>query len=186
MLAGPPGATLAAEMEARRLYAAQALRTMGRGAVMDHMRRVAMGATKVAQARQVMNRVTQAVVDNDLEAAKACYAEDAVVETPDEGTLRGREAIGDWLGRFATAFPDGTYELVAGHEADSTAIDEGFFVGTHTGPLTGPDGQEIPPTGKKIRLRACDCATVEDGVITSHRFYYDQMALLEQLGLSEQ
>ena len=145
-----------------------------------------MGATEVAQARHVMDRVTQAVVDNDLEAAKACYSEDAVVETPDEGTLRGREAIGAWLGRFATAFPDGRYELVAGHEAGSTAIDEGFFVGTHTGPLTGPDGQEIPPTDRKIRLHACDCATVEDGVITSHRFYYDQMALLEQLGLSEQ
>ncbi len=47
-----------------------------------------------------------------------------------------------------------------------------------------PDGQSIPPTGKNVRVRGCDAATVEDGLVTSHRFYFDQMELLGQLGLA--
>jgi ketosteroid isomerase-like protein len=39
-------------------------------------------------------------------------------------------------------------------------------------------------TGNRVRLRSCDAATVEDGLVTSHRFYYDQMEFLRQLGLT--
>jgi SnoaL-like polyketide cyclase len=42
---------------------------------------------------------------------------------------------------------------------------------------------KIPATGKHVRVRACDIATVQNGVITSHRFYFDQMEFLGQLGL---
>jgi hypothetical protein len=35
-------------------------------------------------------------------------------------------------------------------------------------------------------MPACDIATVENGVITRHRFYYDQMDFLGQLGLMEE
>lgn len=34
-----------------------------------------------------------------------------------------------------------------------------------------------------MRFRECDAVTVEGGLITSHRFYYDQMDVLGQLGL---
>jgi hypothetical protein len=74
---------------------------------------------------------------------------------------------------------------VHAHESGNTAIDEGYFVGTHTGPLPSPTGESIPPTGKAVRVRACDIATVENGVVTSHRFYFDQMEFLGQLGLTE-
>jgi ketosteroid isomerase-like protein len=48
-----------------------------------------------------------------------------------------------------------------------------------------PDGQEVPPTGKQIRVRAADVATVRDGRIVRHDFYFDQLAILDQLGLLE-
>lgn len=47
-----------------------------------------------------------------------------------------------------------------------------------------PDGQSVPPTGKSVRVRGCDAATVEEGQVKSHRFYFDQMELLSQLGLA--
>jgi ketosteroid isomerase-like protein len=34
-----------------------------------------------------------------------------------------------------------------------------------------------------LRVRICDIATVQNGVITNHRFYFDQVDLLGQLGL---
>jgi ketosteroid isomerase-like protein len=138
----------------------------------------------MGEAREVMDRVTAAMEHNDLEAARALYASDAVAETPDEGTLRGADAIAGWLVKFAEAFPDAKYEQTNGFEIGDTAVDEGYFTGTNTGPLPMPDGQSVPATGKAIRVRACDLATVKDGAITSHRFYFDQVDFLGQLGLA--
>ena len=68
--------------------------------------------------------------------------------------------------------------------AGDTAIDEGYFVGTNTGSMTGPNGETIPATGRRVRTRECDVATVENGVVTSHRFYFDVQDWLTQLGLA--
>ena len=71
------------------------------------------------------------------------------------------------------------------HETADCAIDEGEVVGTHTKPLEMPDGQAIPPTGRQVRMRAADVATVRDGRIVRHDFYFDQLDMLVQLGLLE-
>lgn len=138
----------------------------------------------MGEARELMDRVTEALVSNDVEAMRALYAPDAVAETPDEGTLRGAEAIAGWLAKFSEAFPDASFDLTNGFEDGDTAIDEGYFTGTNTGPLPAPDGQSIPATGRTVRIRACDLATVRGGLVASHRFYFDQMDFLEQLGLA--
>jgi hypothetical protein len=46
-----------------------------------------------------------------------------------------------------------------------------------------PSAESIPATGKQIRVRDCDVATVTGGLLTRHRFYFDQMEFLGQLGL---
>lgn len=138
----------------------------------------------MGEAREVMDRVTETVFKNDTEALKALYAPDAVAETPDQGTVNGSDAIAEYLGQFLVAFPDASFESVHAHESGANAIDEGYFVGTHTGPLTGPDGETIEGTGKGVRVRACDVATVEGGLVTSHRFYFDNMEFMQQLGLA--
>jgi ketosteroid isomerase-like protein len=137
----------------------------------------------MGEARQVMDAVTEAVFQKDLEAAANLYAPDAVMATADQGELRGREQIIGYLKQFNDAFPDNRYEPAYAHESGDTAIDEGYFVGTNTAPLPLPTGEELPATGKQVRVRACDIATVQNGVITSHRFYFDQMDFLGQLGL---
>jgi predicted ester cyclase len=139
----------------------------------------------MGEAREVLDRITDAIVGGNPEAAAELYADDATAITPDQGELTGRDAIVAYMGQFIQAFPDGTWESLFKLEAGNTAIDEGWFVGTHTGPLETPDGETIPPTGKRIRVRECDVATVENGRITSHRFYFDQMEFLTQLGLAE-
>jgi ketosteroid isomerase-like protein len=130
-----------------------------------------------------MNRLTETLFSRDMDALKELYAADAVLETPDQGQVRGRDAIVAYVGEFITAFPDASYETAYEHESGDDAIDEGFFVGTHTGPLSGPDGESIAPTGKSVRMRACDVASVRDGLVTNHRFYFDQVDFLGQLGL---
>ena len=139
----------------------------------------------MGQARDLLDRMTTAVFSGDAEALGDCFAEDAVAVTPDYGEVRGRGAIVDYYRPFFEAFSDIEWEEIQRHEAGDVAIDEGFFTGTHTGPLPNPDGEPIPATGKKVRLRECDVATVAGGRITSHRMYFDQMDLMSQLGLTE-
>ena len=139
----------------------------------------------MGDAREVMDRVTAALLSQDFEAAAACYAESAVAVTPDQGEITGRDAVIAYHRQQGESFPDAGYEYVQKHESGNVAIDEGYFTGTHTAPLPLPSGQIVPPTGKQIRIRACDLATVESGQITRHHFYFDQMEFVEQLGLPE-
>jgi predicted ester cyclase len=139
----------------------------------------------MAEAREVLDRLTDAVFSKDWEAVARLYAADAVVVTPDAGEIRGNEERVAWYREFLDAFPDARYESAYAHQSGNTAIDEGYFVGTNTGPLVSPGGEEMPATGRSVRFRASDFATVEDGVITSHRHYFDQMEFMGQLGLME-
>lgn len=139
----------------------------------------------MGQAREIMDRVTDATLGaKDFAALAECYAENAVMTTPDAGEIQGRKAVVDYLREFADAFPDSRYESLNKFESGDTAIDEGWFIGTNTTPLPLPSGETIPATGKAVRLRHADFARVVDGRIVEHRFYFDQMAFFEQLGLS--
>lgn len=138
----------------------------------------------MGEARQTIDQMTKCMVNHDMEGLGELYAEDAVITTPDAGEIRGREAIVGYLTTFSVAFPDFAWEPTAEHEAGDTAVDEGYVVGTNTGPLELPDGTVIPATGRSVRLRSVDIATVKGGQIVQHNFYFDQMDVLTQLGLA--
>lgn len=138
----------------------------------------------MGEARDALDRLTKAVMGGDIEALADCYAEDVVVVTPEEGEVRGRAAAVEYFRVFSEAFSDVRWEEIGRHEAGNVAIDEGYFVGTHTAPLPNPGGEPIPPSGRAVRVRECDVATVEGGRITSHHMYFDQMDFMRQLGLT--
>jgi ketosteroid isomerase-like protein len=139
----------------------------------------------MGQARELMDRATEAYFAKDRETLRALYAPDVVATTPDAGTLHGIDALMEWNDALDKAFPDLSYELTAAHEAGDCAIDQGDVVGTHTGTFQLPDGGSIQPTGKQVRMRSVDIATVRDGKIVKHDFYFDQLDMLAQLGLME-
>ncbi|MFJ3404328.1 ester cyclase [Promicromonospora sp. NPDC090134] len=131
-----------------------------------------------------MSRFTGALVAGDLDALREVYDTDVVVTTPDAGTLHGIDAFIQWNQDFVSAFSDRDYRSERELETDESAIDQGELSGTHTSPMKLPDGQSVPPTGKRIRMRSVDIATVSDGKIVRHDFYFDQLDLLDQLGLT--
>jgi len=136
----------------------------------------------MGQAREIMDRVSAAVMAGDRDALEQLYAADAVAESPDGPRLQGAAAIADYLLAFKRAFPDASFESMTQYEAGDTAIDEGNLVGTHTGVLSSPEG-EVAPTGRSLRLRECDILTVANGRAVAHHFYYDQLDFMSQLGL---
>ncbi len=139
----------------------------------------------MGQARELMDRVTQAVFAGDLDTLREIYALDVVASTPDAGILHGLEAVVEWHRAFIDAFSELDYRSEQALETQECAIDQGDVIGTHTQPLQLPDGQSLPATGKQVTLRSVDIATVADGKIVRHDFYFDQLDMLTQLGLLE-
>jgi ketosteroid isomerase-like protein len=134
-----------------------------------------------------MDRLTEAaVIKKDMKALGECFAEDAVAHTPDHGEIKGRAEIVAWWRQLMEAMPDARYEAVHSYELGDTAIDEGYMSGTNTGTITMPTGEKMPATNKRVRMRGCDFATIENGHIVDYRVYFDQMEFLEQLGLAPQ
>ncbi|GAA1852388.1 ester cyclase [Asanoa iriomotensis] len=139
----------------------------------------------MGEARELLDRMTVAAMEaHDVDATAALYADDAVVMTPDAGEVKGRQQIGDYWRQFIDGFPDGSWESTSKVESGDKAVDEGFFVGTNTGSVRGPTGATMEPTGKHVKIRGADIATVKNGKITEHHLYFDELDFQRQLGLA--
>jgi len=142
-----------------------------------------MEGVDMGQAREVMDRLTEAAMKGDFDTLASLHADDAVSVTPDQGELVGRQQAVDYLMGFRDAFPDLAWESLHSHESGDTAIDEGYVIGTHTQTLQVPGQEPLPATGKSIRIRSADAITVRGGQVASHRYYFDQFEFLGQLGM---
>jgi steroid delta-isomerase-like uncharacterized protein len=120
--------------------------------------------------------------NGDMAAATSAFSDQLEITDPAIGTVHGVAPFREYLESFKRAIPDGRATVQRVYEADDTVIVEGRFVGTHTGPLRGPGG-DIQPTGASVNLRFANVWRIEDGAITCHHTYYDQLDLLTQLGL---
>ncbi|MFP5451815.1 MAG: ester cyclase [Thermoleophilia bacterium] len=120
----------------------------------------------------------------DRAGHRATLADDAVVK--EHGT--GREIVGGdeiAAAHFAwrDAFPGmrGDIENLVAH--GDQVVYETTWTGTHAGPLTAPDGQTIPPTGRSVAMPACLVVRVADDRIVEQHHYFDMVTMLSQLGL---
>ena len=54
--------------------------------------------------------------------------------------------------------------------------------GTQSGSMAMPDGQELPPSNKKMTVKSVEVIEIEDGKIKVLRHYFDLMTILQQIG----
>lgn len=133
---------------------------------------------------RVVEMTERALNEHDFARYQDLHASDCRYVGPGHAEpVIGGAALTDDLRNWAAAFPDLRVErdlLVAnGDWVCATAV----IRGTHLGPLTTDDGTVLPPTNRPISLRNCILLKVEDGRITEHREYYDQLEFGSQLGL---
>jgi ketosteroid isomerase-like protein len=121
----------------------------------------------------------------DIDDAVALFSEKLETTDPGMGTVYGLASFRSYLETFKRAMPDARALVEHIYEVDGTVIVEGRFMGTHTGPLSSPDG-DVAPTGATVDLRFTDVSHVDGGVIVSYHTYYDQLGLLTQLGLMDE
>jgi steroid delta-isomerase-like uncharacterized protein len=136
----------------------------------------------MAQAKDLLEREYQALNAHDALALAGLYSDDAEVSAPGGARMTGGKAVAQFASVYLKAFPDGNWKITNIIEgADSGAV-ETVFHGTHTGTLKTPSG-DVPPTGRKVANEVVSIARAEDGRIVAERLYFDQLALMMQLGL---
>jgi ketosteroid isomerase-like protein len=133
--------------------------------------------------RGLLEQYVERYNKGDLDGVMELYAEDAVQLMPD-GFFEGREAIRDRLTKELAAFSDLAHRYISYVEEGDAFADE--FVGTHTGPLTLPDGTELPATGRRVEVQGMELVRVRDGKVVLDNLYYDNVAVAAQLGVLPQ
>ena len=133
--------------------------------------------------KKLLDRYVERYNAGDLDGVMDLYAEAAVQGMPD-GIFEGRSAIRERLANELEAIPDVTHTVVSFIEQGDAFADEWTFVGTHTGPLTLPDGTVLPPTGKRVEIKGMEVVRVgPDGKIVLNTLYFDNLAVAAQLGV---
>ena len=91
----------------------------------------------------------------------------------------GREEVERYFRETRTAFPDQRNELLALHHSDDAVLVEAILRGTHNGPL-----RSLPPTGREFEMRFLAMFVFEEDRLVCERVYFDQLTVLEQLGIA--
>jgi predicted ester cyclase len=132
--------------------------------------------------KELLDLYVELYKEGDLDGIMGLYAEDCSQWMPD-GINEGRDSIRERLARELAAFGDLDWGVASFVDDGDSFADEWWFVGTHTGPLTMPDGTELPPTGKRVELHGMEVVKVRDGKIIVDNLYYDNLSIAAQLGL---
>ena len=100
-------------------------------------------------------------------------------------TMRGVDEnlmdVKNWMSTFS----DMKVTALRHVESGNVVATEMQFEGTNTGEMAMPDGSKIPATGKTVKMQGCQVVEVEDGKMVKGTQYYNPMAMMEQLGLTQ-
>jgi steroid delta-isomerase-like uncharacterized protein len=94
------------------------------------------------------------------------------------GEVRGPEGIKQYVGMYRSAYPDTRFtvedQIAEGDEVATRWTGRG----THRGELMG-----IPPTGREVTITGITIDSVSGGRIEEEWNNFDQLGLLQQLGV---
>jgi steroid delta-isomerase-like uncharacterized protein len=91
----------------------------------------------------------------------------------------GPEEVSAYFEESRRAFPDQRNDLRALHHTDDGVMVEAIVRGTHRGPL-----RTLPPTGREYELPILAFFVFEGDRLVCERVYFDQLTVLEQLGVA--
>lgn len=145
-------------------------------------------AQATALSPQALTTAAKALIetynDRNWDKARAAITPDFLYDEIATGRrLTGAdETLDAWKG-WAEAFPDSRGTFQGTHVAeDGAVVLEITWTGTHQGPLQTP-GAPIPPTGRRIEIRACAVVEFSGEKARTQRHYFDMATLLRQIGV---
>jgi steroid delta-isomerase-like uncharacterized protein len=118
------------------------------------------------------------IVD-DLALLDEVYAADLVWHEPDQD-IQGHEEARQLATMYKTAFPDMNVSVEDEIAEGDKVVTRWTIRGTHQGEI-----EEFgPPTGKQIEIKGITIHRIEDGKIVEEWERYDNLSVLQQLGLA--
>lgn len=123
----------------------------------------------------------------DWDTFASRHAEDTVVYWPGQpeptrGVHNHRQESVEFFKTFENHLDNRPYKVLIADGDWTCSIAR--WTGRMTGPMKGPDGREIPATGKSFELNFCTVARWVNGQIAEENLFYDQVGLMRQIGLS--
>jgi ketosteroid isomerase-like protein len=115
---------------------------------------------------------TDAFNAGDLDRFAQLLADDVVFQAPGCPRNAGKQACVDFYAGLSDAFPNAQFQARKLYILDEVAIEEGTFIGTHTG------------AGRTVELDYVQVMSIEDGEYVSMKLLLDRLTMLEQLGVT--
>jgi steroid delta-isomerase-like uncharacterized protein len=132
----------------------------------------------MSEDNKALARRSWEVLDN-LDVLDEVYADDLVWHEPDQD-VRGPEEARQFVMMYKTAFPDLSATVEDVLSDGDKVVTRYTLRGTHQGEI-----EEFgPPTGRQIELQGITIHRMEDGKIVEEWERYDNLGVMQQLGLA--
>jgi predicted ester cyclase len=128
----------------------------------------------------------EALTARDLSLWSRHLSEDYAAEHPGVSVLLDKTRSIAYHQRFVTAFPDIRFEVLGVLAEGDRVLVQWTASGTHEERLATVTGQTILPTRRRVTVSGVMLTEVKEDKIVRGWFYWDQLALLAQLGITEQ
>jgi predicted ester cyclase len=135
----------------------------------------------MSAAAEVATRIVELTDSGNFRARERLIHPDCEIVMSGAGRLT-RQGFTRYSQAFATAFPRAEHVLDVIIEFAGAVVIEGTWIATQTGPFETPQGH-IPATGRVMHTRVCLVFHIVGGLAVSIRGYWDQLEMLQQLGL---
>jgi steroid delta-isomerase-like uncharacterized protein len=120
---------------------------------------------------------------HDVAGLTAYFQPNGVYISPEAGRLSG-PALSSWLQGLFAGIPDFKVESVSANPVGDRMIASQWVIkGTWTQPFPGGPLAGAKPTGKSFAVPGASFYEWKDGKIALETAYFDQMALLVQIGV---
>jgi steroid delta-isomerase-like uncharacterized protein len=128
------------------------------------------------QGKDFIRRFLEASIARDPAAFKELMSPDFMAHVP--GGPKNRDGFVQHMNVFNSAFPDMQVRVLDVISDGEKVVARTAWRGTHIGDFMG-----LPPTGRQIEIEAYIVERLEDAKSVEHWSLFDQLTMLQQLGL---
>ncbi len=131
--------------------------------------------------KAILRQAYDAINQNNLDALDEVVASDITDHDAGPGQAPGLEGVKQLFSSIHTAFPDfrmNVEDMIAEGEKVVARVS---WSGTHQGEFMG-----IAPTGNRVEVSGIDILRITDGKIAEHWGKFDDLGMMQQLGVIEQ
>lgn len=126
--------------------------------------------------KTIARRFVEASAASDQAPLKEILAPDFVAHQP--YGPQNREVFLQHLKDYMMAFSENNFIVEEQIAERDQVVTRATWQAVHSGEFQG-----LPPSGKQITIDAILIERIEDGVVVEHRGLFDQLSLMQQIGL---